>query len=280
MSEIAEKEIAFSGIEYLANKSSLFAVMKSIIITGAGSGIGRAAALRLGAEADTALILVGRRESALKETLDFLPNKENHSLLASDVSEPGAFEKALKSVESRHHDIFGVFANAGIGGENHYGPEDRWSEVIKVNLDGTYYTIMAALPYLRKSRAPMKNILITSSCLARFGVPRYTAYCTAKTGLMGLTRSLAIELAPERFTVNALCPGWVETDMARAGIQKLADKAETSYDREFARQMSFVPLGKMSQPEEIAEMAAFLLLNKQTSVTGQAIDINNGSFMI
>jgi NAD(P)-dependent dehydrogenase (short-subunit alcohol dehydrogenase family) len=121
--------------------------------------------------------------------------------------------------------------------------------------------------------------VITSSCLARFGVPNYTAYCTAKTGLLGLTRSLALQLAGDRILVNALCPGWVETDMARAGIQKLADRAGQRYDAAFNEQMSYVPLNRISQPDEIAHMVRFLFSNEQTSMTGQGIDINNGSYM-
>ncbi|MBL7942010.1 MAG: SDR family oxidoreductase, partial [Flavobacteriales bacterium] len=117
-------------------------------------------------------------------------------------------------------------------------------------------------------------------CLARFGVPNYTAYCTAKTGLLGLTRSLAVELSSERILVNAICPGWVETEMARTGIQKLADRDGISYQESFDRQMSFVPTGKISSPDEIASLVHFLLTNQQTSITGQGIDINNGSFMI
>jgi 3-oxoacyl-[acyl-carrier protein] reductase len=122
--------------------------------------------------------------------------------------------------------------------------------------------------------------VITSSCLGRFGVPNYTAYCTAKTGLLGLTKSLAVELGSEKILVNAICPGWVETDMARAGIQMLADKIGMEYQKTFDEQMSIVPLQRISQPEEIAELVKFLLSGLQTSMTGQGIDINNGSYMI
>jgi NAD(P)-dependent dehydrogenase (short-subunit alcohol dehydrogenase family) len=138
---------------------------------------------------------------------------------------------------------------------------------------------MELLPWMRQSTDAFKHVVITSSCLARFGVPNYTAYCTAKTGLLGLTRSLALQLAGDRILVNALCPGWVETDMARAGIQKLADRAGQRYDAAFDEQMSYVPLNRISQPDEIARMVRFLFSNEQTSMTGQGIDINNGSYM-
>jgi NAD(P)-dependent dehydrogenase (short-subunit alcohol dehydrogenase family) len=121
--------------------------------------------------------------------------------------------------------------------------------------------------------------LITSSCLARFGVPNYTAYCTSKTGLLGLTRALSVELAASRILVNALCPGWVDTDMARAGIQLLADRAGEPFQTAFDTQMGFVPLQRMSLPQEVAKLVEFLFSGAQTSMTGQGIDINNGSWM-
>jgi 3-oxoacyl-[acyl-carrier protein] reductase len=91
---------------------------------------------------------------------------------------------------------------------------------------------------------------------------------------------LAVEHASNGVLVNAICPGWVETDMARAGIQKIADFSDRSYDETYKEQMGFVPTGKMSQPSEIAAMVAFLFSGQQVSLTGQGIDINNGSFMI
>jgi len=252
---------------------------KTYVITGAGSGMGRATAELLSQNPDVKLLLVGRTKSALEETHSLLSHAANHSIAPIDMRDASAWQQTIASHFNDETNLCGVFANAGVGGENHYGPEDRWDEIISINLTGTYVTIMELLPYLRKSTDAFKHIVITSSCLARFGVPNYTGYCTAKTGLLGLTRSLSVQLASEHILVNALCPGWVETEMAKAGIQRLADRGGDSYNTEFERQMSYVPLGRISQPTEIAAMVAFLLSNQQTSITGQGIDINNGSFM-
>jgi NAD(P)-dependent dehydrogenase (short-subunit alcohol dehydrogenase family) len=252
---------------------------KTYVITGAGSGMGRATAELLSQNPQVKLLLVGRTQAALEETHSLLQNKSNHAIAPFDMRDASAWQKAIASHFDDNTSLCGVFANAGVGGENHYGPDDRWDEIISINLTGTYVTIMELLPFLRKSTDPFKHIVITSSCLARFGVPNYTGYCTAKTGLLGLTRSLSVQLATEHILVNALCPGWVETEMAKAGIQKLADRGGESYTSEFERQMSYVPLGRISQPQEIASMVAFLFSNQQTSMTGQGIDINNGSYM-
>jgi NAD(P)-dependent dehydrogenase (short-subunit alcohol dehydrogenase family) len=254
--------------------------MRTIIVTGAGSGMGRATAIKLAEDNKNRVVLVGRRKELLEESRSMLQNAETHLLMDLDIRNGSSWKNGLQKIGAEKMDIQAVFANAGIGGENHYGENDRWSEIVSTNLDGTYVTIMELLPHLRKSTSSFKHIVITASCLGRFGVPNYTAYCTAKTGLLGLTKSLAVELASEKILVNAICPGWVETEMAKAGIQKLADRSHQSYETSFKEQMSYVPLQRISQPEEIAELVTFLISGKQTSMTGQGIDINNGSFMI
>ncbi|MEZ4800840.1 MAG: SDR family oxidoreductase [Flavobacteriales bacterium] len=253
--------------------------MKTIVITGAGTGIGRATAQLLSEDANNRLILVSRSEENLIVTLNTLQHQENHIIAPLDCRDSSAWKNFYKTM-SHDFSIEAVFANAGVGGENHYGENDRWEEVISINLTGTYVTIMEALPFIRNSKNDFRHIVITSSCLGRFGVPNYTAYCTAKTGLLGLTRSLAVELGSEHILVNAICPGWVETEMAKAGIQMLADKIGTPYQETFDDQMNIVPLQRISQPKEIGEMVKFLMSDLQTSITGQGIDINNGSFMI
>lgn len=253
--------------------------MKTILITGAGSGMGSATAQQLAQNSAHHLVLIGRRADKLEEVRRQLPHADQHVTLAVDISDQQALRAAIANISPEKRDIFALFANAGIGGENTYGAGDRWQEIIDTNLTGTYNSIMEALPYLKQSKQDFRHILITSSCLARFGVPNYTAYCTSKTGLLGLTRALAVELASSRILVNALCPGWVDTDMARAGIQLLADRAGEPFQTAFDTQMGYVPLQRMSLPQEVAKLVEFLFSGAQNSMTGQGIDINNGSWM-
>lgn len=254
--------------------------MKTIVVTGAGSGMGRATAIALAAQGDTQIVLTGRRREALEETRALLNKAQPHLIASLDVRNAAEWKSFYSASDTANMNLCGVFANAGIGGENHYGDDDRWDEIISTNLTGTYVTIMECLPYLKKSTAAYRHVVITSSCLGRFGVPNYTAYCTAKTGLLGLAKSMALQFAADKILVNAICPGWVETEMAKAGIQKLADREGVEYEESFAQQMSYVPLNRISQPEEIAALVKFLMGGAQTSMTGQGIDINNGSFMI
>ncbi|MFM7722059.1 MAG: SDR family NAD(P)-dependent oxidoreductase [Bacteroidota bacterium] len=253
-------------------------MMKTIIITGAGSGMGEATAKLLAENPENALILIGRSKTRIDQVLQQLANRENHSILAMDICNAEGLREGLSELLN-NKSVECVFANAGVGGENIYGEGDRWQEIIQTNLTGTYNTIMEAMPYLKKSKERFKHVVITSSCLARFGVPNYTAYCTAKSGLLGLTRSLAVQYASEGILVNALTPGWVRTEMAERGIQLLADRAGITYEESFKQQMGFVPTGNISEPSEIAELVSFLFSGKQNSITGQALDINNGSYM-
>ena len=246
----------------------------NIALTGAGSGIGRSIAKVL-AERGYSLILLGRNLDNLQSTKGLLKNSEQHQCQTCDIRNSAEIKRSLENVPS----LYGLIANAGIGGENQFGDQDRWGEIIDTNLTGTYQTIQACLPLIKKDRAPFKKIIIISSILARLGVPGYSAYCASKAGLLGLTRSLAAEHSGDGILINALCPGWVNTEMAQEGLQGFADALDISKDQAYKEAMKPVPLGKMSQPEEVAKLVAFLVSEEQTSFTGQTLDINNGALM-
>ena len=246
----------------------------NIAVTGAGSGIGRSIAKVL-AERGYSLILLGRNLDNLQSTKVLLKNSEQHQCQTCDIRNSAEIKRSLENVPS----LYGLIANAGIGGENRFGDQDRWGEIIDTNLTGTYQTIQACLPLIKKDRAPFKKIIIISSILARLGVPGYSAYCASKAGLLGLTRSLAAEHSGDGILINALCPGWVNTEMAQEGLQGFADALDISKDQAYKEAMKPVPLGKMSQPEEVAKLVAFLVSEEQTSFTGQTLDINNGALM-
>jgi NAD(P)-dependent dehydrogenase (short-subunit alcohol dehydrogenase family) len=170
-------------------------------------------------------------------------------------------------------------ANAGVGGANMDGPEDRFEELVGTNLTGTYNSFRAAQSHLAKSGNGPRHLLAISSILARIGVPAYTGYCASKTGILGLVRALAAELAPEEVQVNAICPGWVDTQMARDGVQGLAEATDQTYDEAYAMAMSAVPLGRMSNPEDVAGTVSWLLSADARGVTGQSLDVNGGAWM-
>jgi NAD(P)-dependent dehydrogenase (short-subunit alcohol dehydrogenase family) len=233
---------------------------KHVVVTGAGRGIGRAIAVRAAAEG-ARLTLLDRDETGLSDVAAGAATR------VVDIRD----RKAVLAAFTEPLDA--LVANAGIGGANDPGDDDRFDEIVGTNLYGTYWCARAAEPLL----ADGGRIVVTSSILARIGVARYTAYCASKAGLLGLVRSLAAELAPRRIQVNAVCPGWVNTDMTRLGLSLWEGLTEAEA-WEIAKQE--VPLERMSEPEEIAATVAWLLSDDALGVTGQAIDHNNGAFMI
>ena len=232
---------------------------KHVVVTGAGTGIGRAIARRLGEEG-ARLTLLARDESRLR---DVVPGAVTKSVdIRDQEAVRAAFDEPLDA----------LVANAGVGGPNEPGDGDRWDDIVQTNLYGTYWCCRAAEPRLPDGG----RIVVTSSILARIGVPGYTAYCASKAGLLGMVRAFAAELAPRKIQVNGICPGWVNTDMAWEGLGGISPDR----DEAFEIAMREVPLGRMSEPEEIAGTVAWLLSPDAVGVTGQAIDHNNGAFMI
>lgn len=245
---------------------------RSVIISGAGSGIGRAIAIKL-SELNFDCYLLGRNNVHLQKTLITLKDGD-HYILNADITNKDSLANTLAILR---RPIDALIANAGIGGENYWGENDRWSNIIDTNLTGTYQFIHTFLPSLKSSSNSFKHIVMTSSILARLGVANYSAYCASKAGLLGLMRSMAIELAPENILVNAICPGWVNTQMSREGMEGIAKGIGVSTEEFYNMAMEQVPLRKMSEPSEIADIVAYLLF--QQSVTGQTFDINNGAIM-
>ena len=245
---------------------------KTYLISGAGSGIGRAIAQKLAGDGQNC-ILLGRNTTNLDQTLKALPG-QGHLIITANIRDKQSLQAAAIKLGTTAID--GIVANAGIGGENHWGEDDRWQEIIDTNLTGTYNFVNTFVPNLNKTQGE-KHILITSSVLARLGVSNYSAYCTSKAGLLGLMRSWAVQYATQNILVNAICPGWVDTDMAQQGLQGIAEGIGISKQEFYDIAMQSVPLKRMSRPEEIADLVAYLL--SQSSITGQAIDINCGAIM-
>jgi NAD(P)-dependent dehydrogenase (short-subunit alcohol dehydrogenase family) len=242
-------------------------INKVAIITGASRGIGRAIAKKL-YEEGASLALCAR--SPIRDFPD-----ERSLAVTMDVRDQKSVDSGIRRIVDRFGKIDIVVNNAGIASVT---PVDAaatapWVDIIQTNLIGTYYVTRAAAPHVPNGG----RVIMISSVLGKFGVPGYTAYCAAKTGLIGFTRSLALELAPRKITVNALCPGWTDTEMARAGMREIASSAGISVE-EFKKQaMSQVPLGEMVEPEEVANLVAFLCAPTGDKVTGQAISICGGS---
>ena len=149
---------------------------------------------------------------------------------------------------------------------------------MQTNLFGTYWCIRAAVRHLAPG-PERRDVVVIASILARIAVPGYTAYSASKAGLLGLVRSFSAELAPDEVQVNAILPGWVETNMAWQGIDEIVEATGMTREAAVAEAMREVPLGRMGQPEDIAGTVAYLLSPDARGVTGQTIDQNGGAWV-
>ena len=249
---------------------------RHVVVTGAGTGIGRAIARRLDREG-ASLTLLARNRDRLEATAAALDQPAH--VATCDVRDRGKVEKAFAAAAGELGPIHALVACSGLGGANGGDAgEDRFDDLVATNLNGTYYCCRAALTQLAPGPEP-RHLVIMSSILARIPVPAYTGYSASKAGLLGLVRSLAAELGPDNVQVNAICPGWVDTDMAWLGLDGIAAASGGTRADAYREAMRAVPLGRMGQPDDVAGTVAWLLSPDGRGVTGQAIDQNGGAWM-
>jgi ketoreductase len=257
---------------------------KVALVTGASRGIGRAIAeayLEEGAK-----VAFCARSLAELETLAEPWNRKDRRAIAlkCDVTSREEVALALEEVERSWGKLHILVNNAGISGRTPLsspGPpsedtDELWDKILATNLKGSYLVTRHALPLMSSGDGRIVNM---SSVLGRFGVPGYAAYCTAKHGIIGFTRALALELAPRGITVNALCPGWVETDMADQGIRETSAVLGISPEAFREQAIAGVPLKRFIDPPEIAKLVLYLTSDDASAITGQAYNICGGQVM-
>jgi len=251
--------------------------MRTALVTGGGRGIGRAIARAL-AGPDTLVAIVGRTRSQLQATAADLERLGGTALaIEMDVTSDDSVAEAMLMLRSASPQLDVLVNNAGIGGGEPVAGSDvaRWRRTIDTNLTGVYLVTREAVALVPDGG----RIVNISSVLGRFGVAGYTAYCASKHGVIGFTRALALELAPRRITVNALCPGWVDTEMAAQGMQQGADATGQTFEKFRERALGAVPLKRIIQPEEVAELVRFLASPAASAITGQTYNICGGQTM-
>jgi NAD(P)-dependent dehydrogenase (short-subunit alcohol dehydrogenase family) len=228
--------------------------MRLAVVTGGTRGIGRAIAGRLAADGCDVLA------AARHEPRQALPGGVRFG--ACDVTDPASVAALFEPLGR----VDVLINNAGLAGANALDGDDAlWHAIVGSNLHGTYHCCKAALGKLPDGSGRIVNI---ASVLGLRGVADQTAYCAAKHGVVGLTRALALALAPRGITVNAVCPGWVASDMAEQRFRELGIS-----EKEAA---AGVPTGRITSPEEVAEAVAFLTGPGSASITGHALPVDGG----
>lgn len=248
---------------------------KVAFVTGASRGIGEAIARRF-AQEGARVALAARDHAAIgRHAAELTAGGAEAMAVRCDVTDPESVRQAVAAAVGRWEKLDILVNNAGLGGHTPLdgadGADDaRWDAILATNLTAVFRVTRAASPHLARGG----RVINLSSVLGRFGVPGYSAYCASKHGVIGMTRALALELAPRDITVNAICPGWVETEMARQGFERFG-----SVEAGRAAAAGMAPLKRVLEPEEIAGLAAYLASDDARSVTGQAIVADGGQVM-
>ncbi|HXZ97971.1 MAG TPA: 3-oxoacyl-ACP reductase family protein [Candidatus Acidoferrum sp.] len=243
---------------------------KVALVTGASRGIGRGIALEMAREGADVVVNYSRSDiKAGKVARDIQALGRRSSSVKADVSSPGQVQAMRKRVLREFGGVDILVNNAGV--HHHlksWEIEDaEWRHVLGVNLDGVFYCSRAFSQEMRTKK--WGRIINISSIIAFTGTDHEAHYGTSKAAVVGLTKSLALELAGHNITVNAIAPGWIETDMT-SGM--------TSGEKKKA--LELVPLRRMGQPEDIAHVAAFLASDKASFITGQTIHVNGGEALL
>ena len=253
---------------------------KVALVTGGGSGIGKAIALKLaqnGAKVAIASRSLAKLEPAAKElqrlSLSALP-------IAMDVRKKAEVEEAVKLIASTWGAVNIVVNNAGISGLSMISdPDDtKWNDIVDTNLTGMYLVTKAVLKQMPDHAGG--RVINISSVLGKFGVPGYSAYCTTKHGMIGFTRALALEVVNRGITVNAVCPGWVDTEMATQGISETAAHLGVTPEEFRAQATAAVPIKRFLDAEEIAEFVGYIASDAARGITGQAMNVCGGQTMV
>src|SRR5436190_3444175 len=229
----------------------------NILVTGGGRGIGRAVALSF-AEPGSVVAIAARTRTELDDTARAIGARGAKPIaLAVDVTDEEAVARAFGEIRAITPVVDIVVNNAGVGGGQPIDKTDTasWRRILDTNVLGTFLVTRQAVPLL----ADGGRVVNMSSVLGRFGVPGYTAYCASKHAVIGFTRALALELVTRGVTVNAICPGWVDTEMAAQGMRSGATVDGSTFEEFRAQALAAVPIKRLIRPEEVASLVKFLV---------------------
>ncbi|MBL4838611.1 MAG: SDR family oxidoreductase [Kordiimonadaceae bacterium] len=245
---------------------------KHALVTGGGTGVGAAIALALVAEG-AVVTISGRRQAPLDETA---AQSDAITAIVADVTDETSVTALYSQARAVHGPVDIVVANAGAAESAPFGKIDQghWQRMLDVNLTGVFLTLQAALPdMLQKGWGRMISVASTAGLK---GYPYVAAYCAAKHGVVGLTKALAMETAQKGITVNALCPGFIDTPLLDKSVQTIMDKTGRTADEARTALAASNPQGRLIQPREVADTAVWLCSKGAGSVTGQSISISGG----
>lgn len=252
---------------------------KVAIITGAGRGIGRAVALAF-ARAGARVSLSARSRKEIEQVAAEITEAGGEAAaIPADVSDRVSVNNLVEQTVEKLGGVHILVNNAGItAGVLLAKMEDElWERIIRTNLTGSYYCIKAVLPHLVARRSG--RIICVASTLAKTGHAYSSAYSASKHGVLGLVRSLALEVSRYDITVNAVCPGWTEAGMLTGSVENIVGKTGMTPDQARETLISESPQKRAIEPEEVAALAVYLATPEARGINGQGINVCGGTVM-
>ncbi|GAC1399429.1 MAG: SDR family NAD(P)-dependent oxidoreductase [Ktedonobacteraceae bacterium] len=252
---------------------------KRAVVTGAGRGIGRSIALAL-AQAGADVAVTARTPSELEQLVAQIQalGRTGHAI-SCDVTDAEQVQHMAKTSIETMGSIDILVNNAGNASSHKFlnHPDELWQRMLAVNLTSVYLVSKAFLPTLVEQR--WGRIINIASTASRVGSRYTSAYTAAKHGVLGLTRALAVEFTPYNITVNAICPGYVDTPLTNASVSNIVTRTGMSQEQARETLAKTSPQQRLIEPDEIAALAVFLAQESSKGITGQAINIDGGGVM-
>jgi NAD(P)-dependent dehydrogenase (short-subunit alcohol dehydrogenase family) len=249
------------------------------LVTGAGKGIGAAISMALAAEG-MAVGAAARTEADVQRVAQAIRAQGGQAVpVVCDVTQPESIAAAVAAVETALGPIGILVNNAGQGGSHKFlGHDDvLWHHLLNVNLNSVYYVCKAVVPGMVAAR--WGRIINIASIASKVGGKYLAAYAASKHGVLGLTRALALELVGDNITVNAICPGYVDTPLTDQAVANIAARTRLDADQARATLEKVSPQNRLITPEEVAAVALMLAGDAARGITGQAINVDGGAVM-